>query len=252
MNFMHQDALIRRSPAFEQWAIPIAIGALAIFIGVAVGQGNWLFVPAVAMLPLLWFWPVEIAMGAAVVLLPFEYVTLLGVSSGGGSDRTLMSVAILLAFGVLCAAGVAGRRLQRPSAIAVWWGLFATWCAVSILWAVEPRKSLELLPSVVALFLFYLAASSFRITEKELDRIVSLAILGGAAAAVWSIYSHYFGAGFAQHQVRATLATGSGAVNPNRFGSCMLIPLSLVLALFLSARHRWTRILALGLSLPSA
>lgn len=244
---MHQDALIRRSPAFEQWAIPIAIGALAIFIGVVVGQGNWLFVPAVAMLPLLWFWPVETAMGAAVVLLPFEYVVLLGVGSGGSSDRTLMSVAILLAFVVLCAAGVVGRRLQRPSATAVWWGLFVAWCAVSILWAVEPRKSWELLPSVVSLFLFYLGASSFRITEKELDRIVSLAILGGAAAAVWSVYSHYYGAGFAHHQVRATLATGSGAVNPNRFGGCLLIPLSLVLARFLSARHRWTRILALGL-----
>jgi O-antigen ligase len=245
---MHQDALIRRNPIFEQWAVPIAIGALAIFIGVAVGQGKWLIVPAVAMLPLLWFWPVEIAMGAAVVLLPFEYVTLLGVGGGGSSsDRSLMSVAILLAFVVLCAAGVAGRRLQRPSAIAVWWGLFAAWCGVTILWAVEPRKSLELLPSVVSLFLFYLVASSFRITEKELDRIVSLAILGGAAAAIWSIYSHYYGAGFAQHQMRATLATQSGAVNPNRLGSCLLIPLSLALARFLSARQRWIRTLALGL-----
>ena len=188
------------------------------------GQGNWFLVPAVALLPLLWFWPVEVAMGAAVVMLPFEYITLLGVSSGGGSDRTLMSVAILLAFVVLCAVGVAGRRLQRPSAIAVWWGLFAVWCGISILWAVEPRKSLELLPSVVSLFLFYLVASSFRITEKELDRIVWLAILGGAAAAVWSVYSHYYGAGFAQHQLRATLSSGNEAVNPNRLGSCLLIP----------------------------
>jgi O-antigen ligase len=247
MNSMHQDALIRRNPAFEQWAIPIAIGAVAIFIGVVVGQGKWIFVPAVALLPLLWFWPVEVAMGAAVVLLPFEYVTMLGVDSGGGTDRTLMSVAILLAFSVLCAVGVAGRRLQRPSAIAIWWGLFTLWCALTILWAVEPRKSLELLPSVVALFLFYLVASSFRITEKELDRIVTLAILGGAAAATWSLYSHYFGAGFAQHQLRATLANGREVVNPNRFGSCMLIPLSLALARFLSARHRWTRVMALGL-----
>ena len=202
--------------------------------------------PAAAMLPLLWFWPVEIAMGAAVVLLPFEYVTLLGIG-GDGSDRTLMSVAILLAFVVLCAVGVVGRRLQRPSAIAVWWGLFAAWSAVSTLWAVEPQNSLERLPSVVALFLFYLAASSFRITEKELDRIATLAILGGAAAAIWSVYSHYYGAGFAQHQVRATLATGSGEVNPNRFGGCLLIPLSLALARSLSARRRLTKTLALCL-----
>jgi O-antigen ligase len=247
MNFMHEDALIRKGPALGQWIVPLAIAAVAILIGVVVGQGRWIFLPVVALLPLLWFWPVEIAMGAAVVLLPFEYVSSLGVSGGGGSDRTLMSVAILLAFLVLCAAGVVGRRLQRPSAIAVWWGLFAAWSAVSILWAVEPRKSMELLPSVVSLFLFYLAGSSFRITEKELDRIVSFAILGGAAAAAWSVYSHYYGAGFAEHEVRATLTIGGGAANPNRFGGCMLIPLSLALARFLSARHRWARILALGL-----
>ena len=106
---------------------------------------------------------------------------------------------------------------------------------------------MELLPSVVSLFLFYLVASSFRITEKELDRIVWLAILGGAAAAVWSVYSHYYGAGFAQHQLRATLASGNEAVNPNRLGSCLLIPLSLTLARSVSARQQWARILALGL-----
>ena len=99
----------------------------------------------------------------------------------------------------------------------------------------------------MSLFLFYLVASSFRITEKELDRIVWLAILGGAAAAVWSVYSHYYGAGFAQHQLRATLSSGNEAVNPNRLGSCLLIPLSLTLARSVSARQQWARILALGL-----
>ncbi len=98
MNFMHEDALIRKGPAFGPWAIPAVIGAVAVLVGVVVGQGGWYFVPAACLLPLLWFWPVESAMGVAVLLLPFEYVTLLGVSSGGDSDRSLMSVALLLAF----------------------------------------------------------------------------------------------------------------------------------------------------------
>jgi O-antigen ligase len=244
---MHDDALIRKGLASGQWVLPLAIGVVAVLIGVVVGQGGWFFLPAVALLPLLWFWPVEVAVGAAVLLLPFEYVTTLGIGSGGSSDRTLMSLAILLAFAVLCSAGVAARRLQWPSPIAVWWGLFAAWFAVSVLWAVDPQKSLELLPTVVSLFLFYLAASSFRITEKELERIVILAILGGAAGAAFSIYSYYHGAGFAEHQTRATLAIGTGEVNPNRFGGCLLIPLPFALARFLSTRHRWERILALGL-----
>ena len=113
-------------------------------IGVVVGRGGWFFLPAVAVLPLLWFWPVEVAMGAAVLLLPFEYVTLLGTSSSGGGDRTLMSLAIVLAFCVLVGAGVVGRRLQQPSATVVWWLLFIAWAAASTGWAVEPQMSLKL------------------------------------------------------------------------------------------------------------
>lgn len=247
MNFMHDDALIRKGPAFGQWVVPLAIGAVAVLIGVVVGQGGWFFLPVVALLPLLWFWPVEVAMGAAVLLLPFEYVTSLGTSSSGGSDRTLMSLAVVLAFCVLVATGVMGRRLQQPSATVVWWLLFLAWAAASTGWAVEPQMSVSYLPSAGALFLFYLAASSFRITEREFDRIVWLTILGGAVAALLSVYGFYFGAGFAQHATRATLAAGGGHVNPNRFGSCLLVPLAFGLARFLTARHRWARIFALFL-----
>ena len=242
---MHDDVLVRKGPAFGHWAAPLAIGGVAVLIGVVVGRGGWFFLPAVAVLPLLWFWPVEVAMGAAVLLLPFEYVTLLGTSSSGGGDRTLMSLAIVLAFCVLVGAGVVGRRLQQPSATVVWWLLFIAWAAASTGWAVEPQMSLNYLPSAIALFLFYLAASSFRITEKEFDRIVWLTILGGAMAALLSVYGFYFGAGFAQHATRATLAAGGGYVNPNRFGSCLLIPMAFAMARFLTARARWTRIFAL-------
>lgn len=247
MNFMHEDALIRKGPTLAQWLIPLAIGAVAVLIGAVVGQGGWYFLPAVAVLPLLWFWPVETAMGAAVLLLPFEYISSLGAGTGaeGDSDRTLMSLAILLAFCVLVAVGVVSRRLQRPSATVVWWLLFIAWAAATTAWAVDPKMAVSYLPSAGALFLFYLAASSFRISEKEFDRIVWLAILGGAAAAAFSIYSFYFGGGLAQHASRATLATDAGHANPNRFGSTLLVPLAFAMARFLSARQRWARTLAL-------
>ncbi len=65
---MHQDALIRRGASFEQWAIPIAAVAIAVVVGVIVATGGWIYLPAVALIPLLWYWPVEVAVGAAVVL----------------------------------------------------------------------------------------------------------------------------------------------------------------------------------------
>lgn len=247
MNFMHEDALVRKAPAFGPWAAALAIGAIAVLLGVVVGQGGWFFVPAAALLPLLWFWPVEVAMGAAVLLLPFEYVTTLETGSDGSSDRTLMSVALLLAFCVLMAVGVIGRRLQRPSATVVWWLLFVAWATASATWAVEPKVTLSYLPTAGSLFLFYLVASSFRITEKEFNRIVWLTILGGAVAALISVYGFYYGAGFAHHATRATLAAGGGHVNPNRFGSCLLVPLAFALARLVSAPHRLEKILALCL-----
>src|ERR1700726_115302 len=140
---MHQDAIIRRGPSFEQWAIPLAAVALAVAIGIMVATGGWIYLPGFALIPLLWYWPVEIGVGAAVVMLPFEYVSMLNTGSADGNDRSLMSVAIVLAFVVLCAVGVAGRRLQWPSATVFWWGLFASWAAASILWAVDPSKCLE-------------------------------------------------------------------------------------------------------------
>jgi O-antigen ligase len=247
VNFMHEDALIRKGPAVGPWAIPLVIAVVAVFVGVVVGQGGWFFVPAACLLPLLWFWPVESAMGAAVLLLPFEYVTLLGTSSDGDSSRSLMSIALLLAFCVLVAAGIVGRRFQRPSATAAWWLLFITWTAASTAWAVEPQMALKYLPSAGALFLFYLVANSFRITEKEFDRIVWLTILGGALAALFSVYGFYYGAGAAQHATRATLAAGGGYVNPNRFGSTLLVPLAFAMARSFGAQHRWARMCALAL-----
>ena len=97
----------------------------------------------------------------------------------------------------------------------------------------------------MALFLLYFVASSFRVTKKEFDRIVLLAILGGGAAALLSAYGFYSGTGFGQHAVRATLVVGDQKVNPNHFGASLLIPLSFATARVLSARHRLTRIFAL-------
>ena len=62
---MQDDALIRKGLASGQWVLPLAIGVLAVLIGVVVGQGGWFFLPAVALLPLLWFWPVEVAVDDA-------------------------------------------------------------------------------------------------------------------------------------------------------------------------------------------
>ena len=73
MNLVNENVLTRRSPVFGQWVMPLAVGSAAVMIGVLLGQGGWS--AGCGSFPLLWFWPVETAMGVAVLLLPFEYVT---------------------------------------------------------------------------------------------------------------------------------------------------------------------------------
>lgn len=78
---MFQPTLSRKGQSLEQWKAPLAICATAILVGIIAGQGLWMFLPAVALIPLLWRWPVEMALGGVVLLLPFEGISLIG----GGS-----------------------------------------------------------------------------------------------------------------------------------------------------------------------
>ena len=231
---MLDHTLARKNPLLEQWMVPAGIGAVAVLVGVIVGQGLWRYLPVIGVIPLLWVWPVEVTLGAVVILLPFEPIT----TKGMEGDRGVMSLAFVVALLVVFAIGVVGRRLQRPSATTIWCGVFISWAGVSILWAADPQVSLRHLPTAIALFLFYLVASSFRITEKEFDWLVLLTILGGGAAALWSVRQFYSGVGFGLHDIRATLTVGETEANPNRFGIRLLLPVSFAMAYFLSAR-RW-------------
>jgi O-antigen ligase len=225
--------LTSKTPTVENPAALAIVSGIAVLLGLAAGQGRWYLFPLVPILALLWFWPIELAMGAVVVLLPFEGITVVD----GGSGRGLMSLAFVLAILVLFGVGLVHNRLQKPPVATVWWGLFIGLAAASTFWAADPQVSLRRLPTTCALFLFYLAASSFRIDKKEFDWIILMTILGGLAAALMSFYQFHSGVGWGQHDIRATLVVGDTEVNPNRFGNRLLLPLSLLIGMFVLARH---------------
>lgn len=235
---MLEQTIARKHFATERWRLLFALSVAAVLLGIVIGQEQWLYLPVIALVPLLWFWPVEVAIGTLVILIPFEHIALL-------SDRAVASLALVMATGVLLAVGMVGRRLQRPPTTAKWWALFIAWTVGSTLWALQPKLSLLSLPLLIALFLFYVSASSFRITEKELNWIMWAIILGGGLAALVSIYEFYSGMIVASHTVRATLVGGQAEANPNRFATRLLLPLSLAIGRFVSARHWSARVAAL-------
>ncbi len=219
-----------------------AVASAAILIGIAAGRGLWFLLPAVALIPLFWRWPVQMALGGVALLLPFEGITLVS-----GGTRGVMSIAFVVSMWVVFAVGLAGGRLQKPSAAALWCGGFIAWSAATLLWAVNPAVGLDHLATVVGVFLFFLVVSSLRVTEKEFDWLMAATLLGGMAAALYSLYQFRQGLSFTSREtVRATLVSGDTYVNPNRFAIRLLLPLAFALAYYVSARSRLGKILALS------
>ncbi|MGH9502217.1 MAG: O-antigen ligase family protein [Terriglobales bacterium] len=238
---MH-STLSPKSLTVEPWIGPLAISAGAILVGVIAGQGLWMFLPVVALVPLFWNWPVEMALGGVALLLPFE-----GISVIGGGERGLMSLAFVISIWVVLVVGVVGRRLQRPSSATFWCFAFVGWTAASVSWAVRPDVSIAHLTTVIGLFLFFFVMSSFRVTSNEFKCLVILTVAGGVAAGLFSLYQFHNGVDLvSRDSVRATLSAGETYVNPNRFAVRLLLPLAFSIAGFLSARSRLVKFTALA------
>ncbi len=239
---MLQFTISRRRASLEPWIAPLTICVAAALIGVIAGQGRWMFLPAVALIPLLWRWPIETALGGVILLLPFE-----GISVIGEGERGLMSLAFVVSLWIVFAVGIVSGRLQRPSLTTIWCGAFVAWVASSILWAVRPDISLNHIATVVALFLFFLVVSSFRPTKAEFNCIITLTVVGGVVASLYSLYQFHSGISLVTREsIRATLSAGDTLVNPNRFAVRLLLPLSFAIAGFLAASSRQIKFVSLG------
>jgi O-antigen ligase len=207
--------------------IILLIGGAAI-LGASIAWENWLLLLAIAVLPFVFLWPVQTSLGAFALLLPFDSIATLGQS---GAATTITWFAGAASGFILIATGSVQGRLERPSRAALWWSLFILWGGASVLWALEPQRVLQRLPTALGLLLFYLITVSFRMTWKEFYWILGLAMVGGIAGASYAAWQFLHGAG-----VLITRAS-IGDTNPNQFALSLLLPLSIAMGAFLSARN---------------
>ncbi len=240
---MQQDsiAVLVRSESLAFWCVLVFT---AILVGAGIGYGRWPLIAALAFLPLFWFRPVQTAVGLYALIVPFEGLTRIG------GDTTVVWFVGLLAGGTLLAIGISGRRLCRPPHAALWWSLLLFWGVASTLWAVEPARTLLILPTTASLVIFYLVAVSFRISENEFEWIARLAILGGCLTAAFIAYEFSSGVNWATGAgasllQRGTLIMGETEVNPDFVGLKLIIPIALSVSSFLSARSRFVRAVSL-------
>jgi O-antigen ligase len=233
------------APGESRW-LPIALTIVfALLMGVMVAQGQWLLVAALAAAPLVFLWPVQVALGAFALLIPFDSATL---SRGNGNTGTTLNFVVgAAAASILIVTALAGRRLQKPPRAALWWTLLIVWYALTYLWAVDPRASLMRLPSAGACLILYLAATSLRVREIEFKVIVAAVIVGGCLAGIASSYEFYHHVGWAGG-VRSSLVMGEEAINPNTFATRLLLPLALSVGGFFAARSTLLKTIMLGCS----
>jgi O-antigen ligase len=219
----------------------ILIGS-AVLAGTVIGHEDWLLLGFATIMILALCWPIEIALGLYAFLLPFNSITTLG--SGTTANYALGAIAGM----ALLVTGVVRKRLTWPPRAARWWLVFLLWCVLTTAWALQPEVSVHKLPTAIALVLLYLVGVSWRIADNEFSLLTVLIIAGGCAAACYVVYEFASGISFVgQYGAtgRATMIGGGQETNPNTLGTDLLLPFSLAVAWFVSAR-RW---LSAGLGL---
>jgi len=224
--------------------------AAAASIGVILANGSWLYLALVIAVVIALQWPVEAALGLYAFLFPFESIAMLGNSASGGMslNRVLGAIAAM----ALLATGIVTKRLHWPTRPAWWWTAFVAWCAFSAVWALQLQPVLKLLPTAVSLLALYLVAVSWKLTEKQYSLITKCVIAGAFLAALFVIYQYHAGVSyktwFGDSTGRASLVAGEREANPNHFGADLLLPFSLAVGLFLSAKKKVNMLVSLGVA----
>lgn len=244
MNLKNRSNALSFAGAFPQlpaapYVIPAVVALAAVVLGIGIGQGLWIFGIAAVLIPLLILYPVQVAFGLFVLLLPFDAIPM----GQGEKGTTVTALAGAGTAAVLIAVGLATRRLRSLPSGAVWWALFTLWSLGTSAWALNFDASFEMVPTILALLALYLVSSCFRYNEKELKTIVFFSILGGFIAAVWTAYLFMQGSFYeAGPETRASLIVGRTHTNPDGLGMTLLLPISLAFGVFLISKKRLVKI----------
>jgi len=227
------SAPLEQSRAFRIFGVCVLLGS-AVLLGRLIALEQWLALAAICALPLALQWPIEIALGAYAFLIPFEYIFIIG---QGRSGLTLLGVATTAA---MFATGIIRKRLSWPPRAALYWAAFLFLAVLSLLWAIKPADAVGMIPTAVFLFLLYFVGVSWNISEKQFALVTRCLVAGSVLASLFLIYQYLNGVTYRNSMLaigRGSLMMGDYRENPNAFGAELLLPFSLALAEFMSARR---------------
>jgi O-antigen ligase len=213
----------------------VVAAVLAPLMGRALAREDWQILALLSLImvvPMVIRWPIISTFGMYALLVPFDFLAVLG-------GNTLTKLVGMLAAAVLLGAGLMERRLCHPPRAALWWAMFMLWALTSAAWTIlDPRTAIQGMQMILSLFLLYVIAVSVRVSEKELVWVCALAVLGATLAAGWSVVHGVEGAydvsGSASHRSALKIA-GQGAAL-NAFATTLIPALALAMGGFMGLR----------------
>lgn len=228
-------------PRILRIAIYFAGAAVALAIGYTIAQGRWWEVLALALVGGFVWWPVLTALGAFAILVPFDSVSILGAGSQGTTLTFWIGGASAAA---LLFTGLVRGKISFPPRAVWWWTALILWGSLTALWAIDPALCIQRLPTAFSLLVLYLVATSLQVSRRELFWVAAAAVVGGTLAASFVVSLHSSGIDF-RADTRSTLAFGGHESDPNYFAASLLLPISLAVGMFASARSWSTKTLSL-------
>lgn len=136
------------------------------------------------------------------------------------------------------------KQFADPDKSIVMWFLYYLWLIASTFWAMDPSRTLLMLPTALSLFGLYLVVAFVRVDMRGLKIVAGMTLFGGIVAAAFLLHLHNSGAGI--HEGRTYLRTDDLYWNPDFLAGALLVPIALSVTALLSGRNFWLRAGALA------
>lgn len=223
----------------KQWTAA-AIAIFGVCLGFLFAREQWVYGLGLVVFAVVLLWPVEAMLGSYAFLLPFDSISRLGNSPQARALTWYVGAGAAL---VLLILGLTNDKLRTPSRTSWYWLGFIGWGAISLFWALDSNTVFAELPTALGLLGLYLVSVCVEVSEKQFSRITFLAIAGGTAASLVSLWD--FHQGIWTIETRASLITGTQHADPNIFAASLLIALTLAVARLVSSRRFFERLFML-------
>ncbi|MFN6946556.1 MAG: O-antigen ligase family protein [Cytophagaceae bacterium] len=222
---------------FIKGSLWVAVGAVVVLTAsYAIANAKWLYPGFILLFPLLVYIffkiPFLFFFGLYASIIPLDSVLL--ITSGHSLTKYLAILIIIILF----LKGISENKFMRPDRIVIWLILLSFYSILTILWAINPQLSLGNVRNVVALPIFYLIVSSYKVHLKDYEKLKWFIICGGFLTALMELYSYKTILQAKTDIDRVAIMLGDQASSLNTLAFSLLIPVAVVFGKILQAEKK--------------